>query len=611
MIIKEVIFKNFQSFDDSEQKVNLLTNDITLITGYNEINKASNGSGKSSIIDSIIWCLFGKTRSSADEVVNKYSGKKNCKVQLNFSIDTDEYEVIRYRKHEKQGNKLYIFKNKKDISCDNNTDTQNLITDIIRIKYDAFISSLIFDKENYKPFLSATPTERLSIIENVLIDIGTLNKYFDRTKQILKKAKEKNDEIKEKEKSIKQDISNTETTIEKYNNSVELKKENIQKEIKILQNNKNKLNIDDPEKILNDIVNLENLNVEKTNLENNIKSLNKQLNKDDLTRRILKNEREIEILKNEITNLENNEDICPVCKQKTTKQIIDKEKQKLENKINILKSENETLEIENKENTEHNKNINDSIDNYYNQLKKVEEKIKLIPKSLLTKEEVLNSKENIKNIDEQINIKTSNLNNLYDEEFVFDLTEKLKKLNIEYIKNNKLLIKSNEQIIHLEYFYDLFSNKKGGFKKYLISKILSVLNDKVNQYITNYFSYNITVNFNSSLTEEIFVEKEKYNFNEFSSGEKMRLELSCVFALFYIIKSYLGVKNNLLILDEILDLNLDSLGIKYTIDILNSLKDEGNSIFIISHKNDYLDHFSKKIKVIKEKTKKSRIEFNE
>ena len=46
MKLTKLIMKNFQPFGEHEQEINLSTQKITLVTGYNEITGSSNGSGK-------------------------------------------------------------------------------------------------------------------------------------------------------------------------------------------------------------------------------------------------------------------------------------------------------------------------------------------------------------------------------------------------------------------------------------------------------------------------------------------------------------------------------------------------------------------------------------
>ena len=55
MIFTELTLKNFFRYGNNEQTFQLNRNGIWNITGLN-------GYGKSTIIEAIVWCLFGKTR---------------------------------------------------------------------------------------------------------------------------------------------------------------------------------------------------------------------------------------------------------------------------------------------------------------------------------------------------------------------------------------------------------------------------------------------------------------------------------------------------------------------------------------------------------------------
>lgn len=93
---KKLTIHNFMSFSDSY--VNLNTPGYTLIIGENNSkldNTTSNGSGKSSILEAIMWCLTGETiRGTKGKDVLK-QGEKEGFVKLSFSVDNDEYEIVR------------------------------------------------------------------------------------------------------------------------------------------------------------------------------------------------------------------------------------------------------------------------------------------------------------------------------------------------------------------------------------------------------------------------------------------------------------------------------------------------------------------------------------
>ena len=88
MIIDRIILKNFKRFRNQEIR---FKDGITGIVG-------NNGTGKSSIVEAILFALYGvqATGISGDYIVSSFaSQKENCEVRLDFRIGGDNYTVIR------------------------------------------------------------------------------------------------------------------------------------------------------------------------------------------------------------------------------------------------------------------------------------------------------------------------------------------------------------------------------------------------------------------------------------------------------------------------------------------------------------------------------------
>ncbi|MGK7831140.1 AAA family ATPase, partial [Acinetobacter baumannii] len=68
-----------------EARLDLANRGLLLVQGENKDNSSadSNGSGKSSIVDALCWCLYGTTARdvTGDLVINK-TAKKDCAVEL-------------------------------------------------------------------------------------------------------------------------------------------------------------------------------------------------------------------------------------------------------------------------------------------------------------------------------------------------------------------------------------------------------------------------------------------------------------------------------------------------------------------------------------------------
>ena len=93
--------------------------------------------------------------------------------------------------------------------------------------------------------------------------------------------------------------------------------------------------------------------------------------------------------------------------------------------------------------------------------------------------------------------------------------------------------------------------------------------------------------------------RDTFDYNNFSEGEKMRIDLALVFTWRAIAKMKNSANTNLMVLDEIFDSSLDGQGTDDFFKIVNKMGKE--NIFIISHKGDILfDKFTNIIKLEKE-----------
>ena len=139
-----------------------------------------------------------------------------------------------------------------------------------------------------------------------------------------------------------------------------------------------------------------------------------------------------------------------------------------------------------------------------------------------------------------------------------------------------------------------------GVKANIIKKYLPVMNQLINE---NLQAMDFFVNFhlNEEFEETIKSRhRDTFNYNNFSEGEKMRIDLALLFTWRAIAKLKNSVNTNVLILDEIFDSSLDGQGTDDFFKILKSLSKE--NVFIISHKGDIMfDKFTNIIKFEKYK----------
>lgn len=208
--IKSVSIKNFFSYGPQETVIDLSGNGITNISG-------SNGVGKSTIIEAMLFALYGKTRQEkVADVVNRSIGK-DCKVSVEFVGDDDEvYKVLRYRAHTTHKDKVYLFKGDKDISSKNTSDTNEQIIDYFGMPYVAFVNSTVFSTEFYSNFFAANNTDRLNIFENIL-SLKEISYFYEEVKKIIKEIEESEIESKMKYTESNTKVESAQENLDTYN----------------------------------------------------------------------------------------------------------------------------------------------------------------------------------------------------------------------------------------------------------------------------------------------------------------------------------------------------------------------------------------------------------
>ena len=115
---------------------------------------------------------------------------------------------------------------------------------------------------------------------------------------------------------------------------------------------------------------------------------------------------------------------------------------------------------------------------------------------------------------------------------------------------------------------------------------MPIINKLVNKYLAAmdfFVNFNIDEEFKETIKSR---NRDDFSYENFSEGEKTRINLALLFTWRNIARIKNSVNTNLLILDEIFDSSLDSVGIDCLMTVLGGL--DKINIFIISHKGDSL-----------------------
>tara|TARA_R110000765_G_scaffold243764_3_gene346067 strand:- start:261 stop:1889 length:1629 start_codon:yes stop_codon:yes gene_type:complete len=188
MIINKLRIKNFLSVDD----ITINFDDVkglVLLEGLNMDTDASlsNGSGKSSIIEGLIFALFGKTiRKTTEKTISNYTSKKGCAVYLTVNEDIEIYRA-------KSPTFLSVKHKGIDISRESIPDTQAVLEKMLGFSYKSALSSLVFGQHNTVNFMSASPDDKRRLVQKYL----NIDKIFDLRKSTLELKSEAKNELKD------------------------------------------------------------------------------------------------------------------------------------------------------------------------------------------------------------------------------------------------------------------------------------------------------------------------------------------------------------------------------------------------------------------------------
>jgi len=158
-----------------------------------------NASGKSVIIDAIMYALFNKTTRNIknENLVNKYTSNPTCQVDLDITIGGDDYQITRSttRKYKKTGEFINAktdvdFKRKssdgkwEDLKEDQRPKTEKIIRNAIG-SFDDFVITSLSSQSKNNEFINQGPTMKS---ENMLRFLGLdiYSRKHDVAKDMLK-----------------------------------------------------------------------------------------------------------------------------------------------------------------------------------------------------------------------------------------------------------------------------------------------------------------------------------------------------------------------------------------------------------------------------------------
>lgn len=596
MVIKfmDLHIKNFMSIGTAT--LNLDNQGYVLISGINtnpNDNAKSNGSGKSSLFEAIVWCLTGETSRGVKDVVNLY-GDDGALVELNFIVDNVTYKLIRTKDHSKYKTNLKIYINGQDSSGKGVRASEQILKEYLPDLTSSLISSVIILGQGMPMrFTNNTPSGRKDVLEKLcksdfMID-DLKNRCSDRKGTLSKELR------------VVEDALLTNTTKREILTGNRLRVDSqLQSLSKVVDYDALIADATASYNEYHDIIHALQEQRDSANQHNNslhaqLLTLSQEYDKQvaDLTAKSevginkffnLRADISVEIkrVNAEITRINNIREVCPTCGQKLHG-VIKPDTSKLQADLKNFTALYSEYDLQyNTLVTKLNGELN-ALQQEYNKAKEETQKQftdNTSLKELSSKLEAYNDKlRECANKLEELKLKKEmsvvTLNNLKAE--LTDIDEKLKQIDADilYNTNEKETINSRLQIINK--FNTIITRD---FRGYLLENIIQYINRKAKEYCKKIFNTELLDFYREG--NDIVIAYDGKSYESLSGGEKQKIDLIIQFSLRDMLCSTLGFSTNILALDEIFD-NLDDMGSKNIIDFISYSLSDISSIFIVSH----------------------------
>ncbi len=583
---KSVTLQNFWSYGNYPTTIELDDLGPCLITGTvnedeeDEINlgKVSNGAGKSAIVGAIMWCLFGRTSRSpnpGDKVMNWFT-KKYCIVTLRFKNG----DVLKRTRNVDGHNELLLTRGGEDISLGTTNMEQQRLNRILNLDWEIFHGSTFFSQFG-KSWMEISDTKRKDAMEREF-HMDKIQFYADDAKYKLNAAKSKQQNILTQINGLKDLRDTCSGQIDHF--VAASKRFDVQKQLRVKQAKETLIALvaqrdaikqyDIPiltkhwglfEQVLGQLDTWQKMIYE---MENSIRDT----------------EWSISSKKKLIAKWEGKGEVCSECEQAIDKNhvaekvkrpsgdvadltkilialqgTIARRRAKLDAATDVSEAKRPTVTLEQA------KANQTRFDAYAPRIESQQKSIDV----------------------------TASEENHYDET-IAELRAKVAEYNSEVDALSKTVIRLNSLILHLNYNYKAYHDRRR-IKSYMLSEYIPYLNNRVAHYSAK-FRLDITIEFTNALG----VKNSHWGYENFSGGEAKRFDVALMLAMFDLHTLMYGRHCNIVVLDEV-DGRLDERGAKIFFEIVRTeFASKVDSILVISQRPDIRGALPSEIHVVRE-----------
>ena len=155
------------------------------------------GSGKSALIDAMVWCLYGRTaRYGADSKGVISTGEQMCEVALDFTIGERWFRAVRRTGKitdsglsEREGEEWIQDKSGSALLT-------KRIEELLGLDFDSFTKTVILPQGRYAEFLTSEPKKRRELLAKIL-ELGVYARVADQARLVAGQAKTRAETLRE------------------------------------------------------------------------------------------------------------------------------------------------------------------------------------------------------------------------------------------------------------------------------------------------------------------------------------------------------------------------------------------------------------------------------
>ena len=546
MRIEKIEFKNIFAYGDKLNTIEY-SSDGKLI-----LLKGKSGTGKSAIMSLPILALYGKTdKIPKTAIANRIN--KNGLIRAYISKNGHQYIIERTY----SPSTLKVFKDGKDIENYGSKDAQEYINkEIVDIPQTTFTNILAISMKRFKSFLTMSPYDRKTIIDNIF-SLEIVNNVYEK--------------IKEDSKAVGNKINADNTTLFSLTKNLENASAEL---VKLEESIKNSSNLAQIEENNTKIEELNEKIKEDTSTYNALYNKFSQCNTKITTLQdaIRQTDNEILQYQNKLTLY--NQDRCPVCGASFASEEYKELKERLNAGIQEKESYKETQAAE----VEKFNAIKNQINVYLNQVN----------------QNVISLQRQVAQLVSDNNIIQASSNDVAEFKSINNLVDKTQQ-QIDQIKEDIATNTSSfEDLQKLLLVYSI-----DGIKQRVINNYLPMLNNEIRKNL-EYLNFPYRLSFDSKFDPILLDMDTEIDVTTLSDGEMTRVDLVVLCGLLKILKfKYPSI--NMFHLDETLSTPDSEIGFIVLNFLKKFAKEENLNIICVSHVDFSAESFDEYIEVKREK----------